>query len=336
MLVSIVINNYNYADFIAQAIESALVQTHPDVEVIVVDDGSRDHSMEVIHRYSDAVRVVAQANGGQGSAYNAGFQNSRGKLVLFLDADDWLYPEAAAELAAAWSAGVSKLQFRLDMVGRLGQPLGRQLPRDLHEGRIAHDLMRDFGTYGSPPGSGNAYDVDFLRQVLPLDPLRWRIGADSVPILLAPAFGGVVSVHRSLGAYRIHRDPDDGGLLYNNTVRGLAAECARIEAAKRMVLEGLDRAGVSPRRPLLLAPWEARIVTMARRFGETDLVVKLAGEPQSRTWFLLRSVWGWTVASVYRRVLISGWVLAVGFLPAPLALRVARLHRRASGIPVTV
>ena len=96
-LVSIVIDNYNYGGFVAEAIDSALAQTYPRTEVIVVDDGSTDGSREIIAAYGDRVRPLLKDNGGQASAFNAGFGLSRGEVILFLDADDALLPTAVAE-----------------------------------------------------------------------------------------------------------------------------------------------------------------------------------------------------------------------------------------------
>ncbi len=94
MTVSIIINNYNYASYVGQAIDSALAQSWRDCEVIVVDDGSSDGSWPLIERYRDRARVLRQENGGQGAAYNAGWRMARGEFVLFLDADDLLDPGA--------------------------------------------------------------------------------------------------------------------------------------------------------------------------------------------------------------------------------------------------
>jgi len=90
-LVSIIINNYNYGHFLREAIESALNQTYPNIEVIVVDDGSTDNSREIIAEYEDRIIPVLKENGGQASAFNAGFAVSRGEIICFLDSDDvWL------------------------------------------------------------------------------------------------------------------------------------------------------------------------------------------------------------------------------------------------------
>ena len=98
LLASIVINNYNYGRFLPEAIESALGHTYPNTEVIVVDDGSTDNSREVISKYGSRVISVLKANGGQGSAFNAGFAASKGDLIFFLDSDDFFYPEKVASI----------------------------------------------------------------------------------------------------------------------------------------------------------------------------------------------------------------------------------------------
>jgi glycosyltransferase involved in cell wall biosynthesis len=86
--VSIIIDNYNYGRFIAEAIDSALQQSYGDCEVIVVDDGSEDNSREVIARYGDRVQAIFKRRGGQSSAFNAAFAQCRGDVICFLDADD--------------------------------------------------------------------------------------------------------------------------------------------------------------------------------------------------------------------------------------------------------
>jgi hypothetical protein len=332
MRVSIVIDNYNYEAYVARAIDSALEQTHPDVEVIVVDDGSRDASMEVIRRYSDRVRVIDKPNGGQGSAYNAGYARATGDVVIFLDADDWLYPQAAAQIVAVWRQGVSKVQYRLDMVDKAGKLLGRQVPREMHD-KNALELLSAFGTYGSPPGSGNAFHTSYLRQVMPMDEKAWRIGADSVPILLAPAYGEVVSVMAPLGAYRLHRPMNNGALFFGNSSSGLADEHDRINACKRMVEAELLRKGLPHDEPLALAPWEARTLAICMRFGGPEMAGRLAGSFTSQIRFALGSLWRWPSITPTRRTLLLGWILAVQWLPRPLARRVAGLHRRLVGAP---
>lgn len=89
-LVSIVIPCYNGESYIAEAINSALAQTYPHTEVVVIDDGSTDNSREVIGTFGDAIRWQAEPNRGGAAARNLGVSVCRGEFVQFLDADDVL------------------------------------------------------------------------------------------------------------------------------------------------------------------------------------------------------------------------------------------------------
>ena len=91
--VSIIITCYNYGQYLAQAIDSALAQTYPNIEVVVVDDGSTDNSLEVAYDYGSKIKVVNQPHSGSPAvARNTGLANTTGELVVSLDADDWLEP----------------------------------------------------------------------------------------------------------------------------------------------------------------------------------------------------------------------------------------------------
>ncbi|MEO5904128.1 MAG: glycosyltransferase family A protein [Gemmatimonadaceae bacterium] len=113
MLVSIVVNNHNYGRFLRDAIDSALDQKYHSIEVIVVDDGSTDDSRQVMTSYGDRILPVWKRNGGQGSAFNAGFAKSRGEVVIFLDADDALLPDAVECIMKEFRPGVSKVHWPL-------------------------------------------------------------------------------------------------------------------------------------------------------------------------------------------------------------------------------
>ena len=98
--ISIIIPVYNVENFIAQCIESALNQTYKELEIIIVDDGSKDASGIICDKYSkkdDRIIVIHKKNGGVSSARNKGLENATGKYVMFLDSDDFLQ-ETACEL----------------------------------------------------------------------------------------------------------------------------------------------------------------------------------------------------------------------------------------------
>ena len=102
-LVSILINNYNYGCFLKTAIDSALAQTYKDLEIIVVDDGSTDNSSEIIASYGDRIISIIKKNGGQASAFNAGFLRSQGEIICFLDADDLFIPTKVEKIVEAFN-----------------------------------------------------------------------------------------------------------------------------------------------------------------------------------------------------------------------------------------
>jgi glycosyltransferase involved in cell wall biosynthesis len=90
--VSVVIPAYNVAWCVRKAVDSVLAQDWRDFELIVVDDGSTDDTAAVLASYGNAIRVVAQPNGGMSNARNAGIGAARGEFIAFLDADDWWLP----------------------------------------------------------------------------------------------------------------------------------------------------------------------------------------------------------------------------------------------------
>src|SRR4029453_4274434 len=126
---SIVIDNYNYGQFVGEAIDSALGQTYPHTEVVVVDDGSTDNSQEIIRAYGSPVRAIFKENGGQGSAFNSGFAASRGDIGRFLDSDEGLLPTALEKAGPPFDKGdVVKVHWPLKMVDEQCRPTGQLCP----------------------------------------------------------------------------------------------------------------------------------------------------------------------------------------------------------------
>ena len=103
-LVSIIINNYNYAHLLPKAINSALNQTYSVVETIVVDDGSTDNSPEIIRNYGNKIIPVLKENGDHASTFNAGFLASKGEIICCLDADDYFEPDKVQSIVEIFNA----------------------------------------------------------------------------------------------------------------------------------------------------------------------------------------------------------------------------------------
>ncbi len=90
-LVTVLIDTYNHERYVEQSIVSVMEQDFPasDFEILVVDDGSTDRTPEIVRKFAPRVRLLRKKNGGQASAFNAGWREVRGDIVAFLDGDDW-------------------------------------------------------------------------------------------------------------------------------------------------------------------------------------------------------------------------------------------------------
>lgn len=107
-MVSAIIPTYNRGNVVCEAIDSVLQQNYPHLEVIVVDDGSKDETQEKLKAYGNKIRVVTQENAGPAVARNRGIAVSRGDLIAFLDSDDlWLPSKLERQVALLQRAGES-------------------------------------------------------------------------------------------------------------------------------------------------------------------------------------------------------------------------------------
>lgn len=205
-LVSIIISNYNYGRFLTDAIGSALAQTYPLTEVIVVDDGSTDNSREILSAYADRVMAIFKENGGHSSTLNEGFASSRGGIVIFLDSDDMLSPSAVSKVVAAWRPGIAKVQYRLRVIDARGNPKEGLIPSarfTLPNGDLRASVLSR-GTYVTPFTSGNAYGRHMLEEIFPVPKEHYHVSGDVYLIPLAAFYGDILSIDEVLGFYRIH------------------------------------------------------------------------------------------------------------------------------------
>jgi hypothetical protein len=320
-LVSVVINNYNYEQYLVAAVESALAQHYRNIEVIVVDDGSTDGSLAALAAKCDDPRltVIEQANAGQAAAMNTGFAASAGDVVVFLDADDLLYPGAVPTIVGSIEPGVAKFQYRLDVVDGEGSALGRTDPpmsQRMPSGDLTDRLLAR-GRYITPVTSGNAFTRAALDAIMPIPVGPFRLCADGYLVYSTPFEGRVVSIERSLGAYRMHganlwtgravsgpkleqmlRHDDDKYRAIATAARRHGQTAPSFERRDHWHLRtGLALARTSPDHA---RPLTARLATAARAavLTATDEVVA----PKSR-------------------VKLAVWALAVAVAPAALASR---------------
>ncbi|HEX7710262.1 MAG TPA: glycosyltransferase [Sphingomonadaceae bacterium] len=126
-LVSIVIPCWNAERFVLAAVMSALGQTYPNVEVVVVDDGSSDGSVDALAGVRERITLISTPNRGACAARNTGLENASGEYVKFLDADDFLLPEAIAEQVKS-AAALGRREFTTGLAYNLWQHSGVIVP----------------------------------------------------------------------------------------------------------------------------------------------------------------------------------------------------------------
>lgn len=199
---SVIVNNYNYEAFVDATLASVEAQTCRDYELIVVDDGSSDRSLDVVRRYP-AASIVRTARLNQARACLEAARFSRGDYVYFLDADDVAEPHLLATVAGALSGEPAKVQFQLSLIDAAGEPAGEPFPTfpEGYDSAAMREAVEARGMYVTPQTSGNV----FSRRVLDLvDDIDYERAIDGVTLLVAPFLGEIRSIATPLARYRLH------------------------------------------------------------------------------------------------------------------------------------
>lgn len=202
-LVSVIINNYNYGQYVGTAIDSVFNQTYPAIELIIVDDGSQDDSRSVIESYGDRIIPVFQNNGGQARAVQAGLQQAKGDIICLLDADDYYYPDKLTKVVEAFQTHPEWVQLChcWTTVNAAGEKVGSSASDRLSQGDVTGLLLR-WGRYASGISSTLAFRRSVLDQVMPAPDCV--IAIDSYLNMTVPFQGAVGCLNEPLMFYRIH------------------------------------------------------------------------------------------------------------------------------------
>lgn len=332
---SIIIANFNYAHFLKRCIDSALDQDYRNVEVVVVDDASSDDSAEVIRSYGSRIKSRLKArNEGHASAFNAGFAESSGEIVFFLDADDYLYSNAVSKVIEAWDDRTAQAQFRLHLVHDDSAVVDVYPPPELpfDDGDVLPQLLR-CGRYRTTVTSGLAFDRATLQSILPIPEAPFRQGADGYLATVAPIYGDVTSIEACLGVYRQHEANHSafGEKLAERARWRIAHDFHRLAALSRRA----DEAGLAlPEDACLRDPThlEERLASLCVERsrhpvdGDTRLRLAAAGAAASLE----------MNASLRRRAFLAAWFLAVGTLPRRSARSVLSWKLMASSRPAVL
>jgi len=204
-LVTVLIDTYNYGQYIEEAVESVLAQEFPreQREILVVDDGSTDDTAQRLKKYGDEIRYIRKPNGGQASAFNLGFAEARGEIVATLDADDLWLPNKLRRVSETFEknpdagmvyhrAYMWRVGAELEVDGHFTEVSGRVL-----ESRVS--LL----VYAMVSTSCLAFRRNALQKLLPV-PEGLRTQADAFLTALIIFVAPVVAVPEFLGKYRVH------------------------------------------------------------------------------------------------------------------------------------
>jgi glycosyltransferase involved in cell wall biosynthesis len=336
MTISVIITNYNYEQYVGSAIDSVLGQSRSADEIIVIDDGSTDGSRERISSYGNRITAIYQSNEGIKAVSNTGYAESSGALVMYLDADDILYPNALELVEKTYEPGLSKIQFELDVVDNELNSLGRRIcnfPQVVSPESTAREFARS-GTYVWPVTTGNAYAREFLQQVMPLTP---PVSHDGVLNTIAPLYGRIATITKPLGQYRLHPQnisrSDDSGRI--NIIPDFASRIHIRKLEFEILADHAKRLGCRlPDIDFL----DRELVFVNYRL----MARKMAREDDGDMDRSLFSLWWTGISLAFRassslrtRVKHAIWIVALALAPAPLArvmigVRYNRSHLRSN------
>ena len=283
-LVSVVIPTFNYARFVCDAVESALGQTYPDLEVIVVDDGSTDDTQRMLKRFGSRIRYVYQNNRGLSAARNTGIRLANGEWIALLDSDDvWHRQKTEVQLAAGQSVVGA---------GLIGSLPADVLPPALDPAPAIHVLsVRDFLVSIRTGPSGTLIRRTCFDAVGLFDETSGRSGSRHVAADCGAVSGGggrelVLVVPAASRADEQTWGPHARELRASVDEILHPAPAGRIFAAARAELLYLDaswmfleegdiwRARALMARSLLAWPW-SKAIDVRRRFPRTPIIARL-------------------------------------------------------------
>ena len=318
-LVSIIINNYNYERFLPEAIDSAINQTYPNIEVIVVDDCSTDNSRDVIASYGDKIiPVYHQENGKQAAAFNSGFAISKGEIIIFLDADDYLFSNAVEKIVSVWKPNLAKVHYRLEVVDTHREPLGFSYPQGgtkLSSGEVWRTIL-EVGGYGGVATSGNAINRKALEEVFPISD-EYKLTADDYLSMLIPFYGEIVAIEQPLAAYRIHTS--NQWALATVTAERFQRFVRHDLQNYQLLLQKANELGIEVPKDLE----QRNIGRLWSRMASLRLDVQNHPVPSDKAvplvYMGIRSLWKYSNHNLLKKIIFSLWFIWVGLMPLPLA-----------------
>ena len=151
-LVSVIIPNFNYAQYLREAIDSALAQDYPAIEVIVVDDGSTDDSRKILESYGSRILTIEIDNSGAPTARNFGLMSARGSYIAYLDSDDyWESTKISAQINRLKYTGTELVYSRMEIIDV--ESSQRSISSETREGSFKDEFLRHPTRTPFPPST---------------------------------------------------------------------------------------------------------------------------------------------------------------------------------------
>jgi glycosyltransferase involved in cell wall biosynthesis len=216
-LVSVLVTNFNYAQFLPGSLGCLIAQTYGNWEAVVCDDGSTDGSADVVRSYAkiDArIRVVEKENGGQNAAMNAAFPHLRGEVICLLDSDDLFTPDKIERVVEAFAAKplAGMCAHHSNVIDGNGTEVIEQLNHKLDSGWLAPTAHVRGGCVYVPTTSSLSFRKEVLAELMPIWTGRPNAGdADGHLTMLAQFLTHFVALDGRFSSYRVHGN-NMGGL----------------------------------------------------------------------------------------------------------------------------
>jgi len=220
--VSVLINNYNYAQYLNYCIDSILAQEYPAIEIIVYDDGSTDESLNILASYGNKITFISAPNFGKYPSYNQGnaiyqaFLKSTGDYIFLLDSDHAFLPQKITKVVSVFESApkavlVQSNMFEMDINSKPTGKIAKNLLPGVDILKVIYATKR-LDVYFMQT-SGLAFRRTYLQKVLPIIedayPLVWPDVRLSRTALF---YGDVITTDEILGEYRIHNNNDSSKL----------------------------------------------------------------------------------------------------------------------------
>lgn len=198
--VTVVVPTFNGARYLREAIDSVLSQSHPEIECLVMDGGSKDGTTEILESYGDRIAWVSEPDRGQSDAIQKGFSRATGRLVGWLNADDLLMPDAIRKVCAAAEQHPDAVLFfgENDQMDASGQSIGTIRSVD-----VDYDIMRTARGRTVQPGS--FYRRWAVAAAGGVDPSFYMVMDVDLWIRLL-RHGRAIRIPENLARFRVHED----------------------------------------------------------------------------------------------------------------------------------